>query len=114
MRTWPADPARNLPASNDTYHAMFGKCVRVRGGEGVRTPVTPLRTEDPFYKRSKDYPYAEVYGQAGMSLAFDKHDQEMVFGAPGTHDWSGTVVVTDSEGENPVVIQPWNETEPFK
>ena len=97
---------------------MLGQCFQyvVKSEKGRR--VIPLKDKQRFFGRSgynfDDYGYGTVYSQAGISFSYDYENNRTLFGAPGSWDWSGTLVVGDEDGNNPIMTQPWSPMTPVK
>jgi hypothetical protein len=57
--------------------------------------------------------YGNVFAELGSSLHYDVKGNKLLFGAPGTWNWTGTTIITDVKGTNPVRTQPMTIDQPW-
>ncbi|TRY78010.1 hypothetical protein TCAL_09312 [Tigriopus californicus] len=99
------------------YQMMLGHCFIFSEDDGFTTNrhVVPLDKKPVFFGRAvygeKEYAYGATYSETGFSL--HASDDDMFMGAPGAWNWTGTMVATNTVGENPVMTQPWSPSEPI-
>ena len=62
--------------------------------DGGFTKYVPLHSSgnQGFQKKPDPYVYFYSYGQAGAAVHIPDNGQELVFGAPGVFDWTGTLI----------------------
>ena len=93
------------------YSMMLGQCLVYNdngvGIDGRNKPrkVIPLEdenTQEPDtghmngrdgWSNKNDYRYGNIFAELGMSLHQDSVNQKILFGAPGTWNWTGTAIV---------------------
>lgn len=102
-----------------TYQLMLGQCFIYSSRDNfvASQRVVPLGNHEPIFYgrdgyRGQGYIYGTVYAETGQSLHYDRQDDRVLLGSPGAWNWTGTMVVTDWNGNNPVMTQPWSEIEP--
>ena len=82
-----------------TYSLMLGNCFVYSSKDEFtkNRREIPLENHAPiFFGRGKmynEYAYGTVYSELGMAINYDAADNRVLFGAPGSWNWTGTIVV---------------------